>query len=111
MDDGSAWLAPRPGDDGAVLLAAALVSPHGCPLRHVNLPTVKAKSNVLQPREAPFGLGIFLVHVQKLFIWRMIGSGLGRRSEGSKLLFDKGVWGIVRHNCYLVQAMKYHGNP
>ena len=24
---------PRPGDDGAVVLAAALISPHGCPLR------------------------------------------------------------------------------
>lgn len=31
--EGMGWDPPRPGDDGAVSLAAALMSPHGCPLR------------------------------------------------------------------------------
>lgn len=31
------WVPPRPGDDGGVLLAAALMSPHGCPLRYTRL--------------------------------------------------------------------------
>ncbi|CAM9692841.1 unnamed protein product, partial [Hapterophycus canaliculatus] len=31
------WDPPRPGDDGAVSLAAALMSPHGCPLRGLRM--------------------------------------------------------------------------
>jgi len=29
---GKSWVLPRPGDDGAVAIAAALLSPYGCPL-------------------------------------------------------------------------------
>lgn len=32
--EGMVWNPPRPGDDGAVSLAAALMSPHGCGLRY-----------------------------------------------------------------------------
>lgn len=33
-EKGMRWTPPRPGDDGTVLFAAALMSPHGCPLRY-----------------------------------------------------------------------------
>jgi len=33
VGEGKGWDPPRPGDDGAVSLAAALMCPHGCPLR------------------------------------------------------------------------------
>lgn len=35
--EGMGWDPPRPGDDGVVSLAAALVCPHGCPLRYAKV--------------------------------------------------------------------------
>lgn len=40
---------PRPGDDGAVSLAAALVCPHGCPLRYADV-VCRRQCNVMQCR-------------------------------------------------------------
>ncbi|CAM9333209.1 unnamed protein product [Ectocarpus fasciculatus] len=42
--DGMGWDPPRPGDDGAVSLAAALVSPHGCPLRRLRMANAGMKT-------------------------------------------------------------------
>ncbi|CAM9510386.1 unnamed protein product, partial [Ectocarpus sp. 8 AP-2014] len=42
--EGMRWDPPRPGDDGAVSLAAALISPHGCPLRRLRMANAGMKT-------------------------------------------------------------------
>eukprot|EP00903_Cladosiphon_okamuranus_P014760 g13677.t1 len=42
--DGMRWDPPRPGDDGAVSLAAALMCPHGCPLRRLRMANAGMKT-------------------------------------------------------------------
>ncbi|CAM9253696.1 unnamed protein product, partial [Ectocarpus sp. 4 AP-2014] len=42
--EGMRWDPPRPGDDGAVSLAAALISPHGCPLRKLRMANAGMKT-------------------------------------------------------------------